>query len=46
MANKQQIKLCKVFYVYALHVCFHLTSPTVSVNVVGQSTNGERIWND
>ena len=44
MANKQQIKLCKVFYVYALHVCFHLTSPTAFANVVGQSTNEEREW--
>jgi len=37
---------CKVFYVYALHVYFHLTSPTAFANVVGQSTNGERLWQE
>jgi len=46
MVNIYLYITCKVFYVYALHVYFHLTSPTGLAIVVGQSTNGEQIWND
>ena len=46
MVNIYLYITCKVFYVYALHVCFHLTSPTAFATVVGQSTTGEQIWNE
>ena len=44
MVNIYLYITCKVFYVYALHVCFHLTSPTAFATVVGQSITGEQIW--